>query len=340
VGFTFRKSFKIMPGVRMTVSPRGISTSAGVRGFRVSRSSSGRLTRTVSLPGTGLRHTETIGSSSRRGSRARRGGAAAPRAAAPTASPAASPPKPGLFAPKWEKELYHAVKDESWSELERIAARYPDAAGIAVTLDAFCHLGDADPSRAASLLARAWSEADDIGADRFVRTYLSGSRVTINVAEGVHVTLPIDRDAIGLALAEAEQAIGDTDAAIRVVEQLDPSAVAAVSLCELYLDSGRYDDVIDVTDGVVNADDPSALLLTFRGAAFREQGLYTAARESLRAALASRQRDPAIRHRALMERSSTYIAEGKISQARKDLERILAEDSDYEGIRGLIATLS
>jgi hypothetical protein len=36
---------------------------------------------------------------------------------------------------------------------------------------------------------------------------------------------------------------------------------------------------------------------------------------------------------AFAERAQNYIAQGKKSQARKDLERILAEDSGYEGVR-------
>lgn len=44
-----------------------------------------------------------------------------------------------------------------------------------------------------------------------------------------------------------------------------------------------------------------------------------------------------IRHRALLERARTYLAENKRAMARKDLERIMAEDSNYEGLRELLA---
>jgi hypothetical protein len=42
---------------------------------------------------------------------------------------------------------------------------------------------------------------------------------------------------------------------------------------------------------------------------------------------------------ALAERAQNYLVQGKKSMARKDLERILAEDSDYEGAREELATL-
>jgi predicted Zn-dependent protease len=42
----------------------------------------------------------------------------------------------------------------------------------------------------------------------------------------------------------------------------------------------------------------------------------------------------------LAERSQNYIAQGKNAQARKDLERILAEDSDYPGLQEQLADLT
>jgi hypothetical protein len=46
-----------------------------------------------------------------------------------------------------------------------------------------------------------------------------------------------------------------------------------------------------------------------------------------------------IRHRALVERAKSHLAESKRSLARKDIERVLAEDSSYEGLSELLAEL-
>ena len=54
MGFSFRKSKKIAPGVRATVSKSGISLSASNKFGGVSRSTSGRTTKHVSIPGTGI----------------------------------------------------------------------------------------------------------------------------------------------------------------------------------------------------------------------------------------------------------------------------------------------
>jgi tetratricopeptide (TPR) repeat protein len=138
---------------------------------------------------------------------------------------------------------------------------------------------------------------------------------------------------------ELKQDAGKLDEAIEVVEQLDPSTYAAVSLAELYAQTGRWDDVIELTEGVKNEDDAAALLCVFRGKAFREQGFHDAAHEALKEALRSRCRAAEIRHLALAERAQNYLAQGKKSQARKDLERILADDSGYEGVREQLAAL-
>ena len=57
-------------------------------------------------------------------------------------------------------------------------------------------------------------------------------------------------------------------------------------------------------------------------------------------ALRSRSQAAPIRHLALSERAANYLAQGKKAMARKDLERILAEDSSYEGVREKLAELT
>jgi hypothetical protein len=56
MGFRFRRSVKILPGIRLNFGSRGISTSIGVRGAHVTFGRTGTRT-TVGLPGTGLSYT-------------------------------------------------------------------------------------------------------------------------------------------------------------------------------------------------------------------------------------------------------------------------------------------
>ncbi|KAF0117711.1 MAG: hypothetical protein FD163_241 [Hyphomonadaceae bacterium] len=51
----FRKSFKILPGVRLNIGKNGISTSFGGRGATLNLSKRGKTT-TIGIPGTGISH--------------------------------------------------------------------------------------------------------------------------------------------------------------------------------------------------------------------------------------------------------------------------------------------
>ena len=59
MGLRFRKSISIIPGVKLNFGKTGISVSAGVPGFRKTFHTSGRVTTSVGIPGTGLYYVDT-----------------------------------------------------------------------------------------------------------------------------------------------------------------------------------------------------------------------------------------------------------------------------------------
>lgn len=63
MGMKFRKSIKLGGGTKLNLSKSGVGISTGVKGFRVSKNTSGRSRVTASLPGTGLSYTKEYGSS-------------------------------------------------------------------------------------------------------------------------------------------------------------------------------------------------------------------------------------------------------------------------------------
>ena len=54
MGLRFRRSMKILPGIRLNFGKSSVGISAGVPGARVSLNSSGRVTGTAGIPGSGL----------------------------------------------------------------------------------------------------------------------------------------------------------------------------------------------------------------------------------------------------------------------------------------------
>jgi len=61
MSFRFRRSVGLGGGMRLNFTKRGISTSFGRRGLRYTIGTTGRRTRTVGIPGTGMSWTESKG---------------------------------------------------------------------------------------------------------------------------------------------------------------------------------------------------------------------------------------------------------------------------------------
>lgn len=336
MGFRVRKSIKIAPGVRLNVSSKSIGVSAGVRGARISANSSGRVTRTVGIPGTGISHTTSV--NTRSGAKTQR----PKQQVQPGRPPKPKKIKPGLMAPSWEKHLFkllggtpdaaaiHAVGQQT-------ATIAPTAAMVEILRVA---LPARDVARVRSLLGWLFDIGYDPASDAFLNKYVETPEITIPIATGITAAMRWDRQALGLLSAELEQDAGERTRAIAIVEQLEPTTVAAVSLAELYAEEERWGDVVDLTNGLTNEDEAATFLLIQRGTALREQGFFEAARESLKEALRPRSRPIELRNLAWVARGHTYFAEGKKAMARKDYERVLADDANYPGLDEMLAAVA
>jgi len=58
MGFRFRRTVKIMPGVRLNINKSSLSVSVGPRGLKHTISTNGTTTNTAGIPGSGLFYTE------------------------------------------------------------------------------------------------------------------------------------------------------------------------------------------------------------------------------------------------------------------------------------------
>lgn len=68
MGLRFRKSIKILPGVKLNLGKKSAGVSVGTTGARYSVNSSGRKTSTVGVPGTGLSYSKSSSSKKGKGS--------------------------------------------------------------------------------------------------------------------------------------------------------------------------------------------------------------------------------------------------------------------------------
>lgn len=323
MGFRLHKSIKVLPGVHVTVSNGGVGYSVGPRNARLTRHPGGRISSTLGLARMGLGHSTTL-----REARANR--PTPPPVPAPT--PPTAPPTPA-----WEQDLRDALHTGRYAQVARTHGRSdPTLRLLAAALDG---LASPDPVRARELLGWVVAQGTaELHHHPFTVRHLAGRTWPVQIAHGATAHLGIGTDVVLLAVAELHQAAGDLDAAIWTVEQAGPTAPAALSLAELYGDAGRHADVVDLTNGTVNADDATALLLVFRGRALAGLGYPDDARGALEEALRV-PRASSVRHRALLERARVELARNRTADARRDLEAVLADDPTFPGLAEALAEL-
>ena len=68
MGFRFRKSIKIAPGVKLNLNKKSAGVTFGGKGFHYTVNSNGKTTKSVGVPGTGLYYSTTSGGGSGSGS--------------------------------------------------------------------------------------------------------------------------------------------------------------------------------------------------------------------------------------------------------------------------------
>lgn len=92
MGLRFRKSVKIAPGVRLNIGKKSVGVSAGVKGYRKSINSSGRVTTSIGTPVAGVSYVKTENLKSKKKKAAsNRASSTAAAASSSASSPAVAP---------------------------------------------------------------------------------------------------------------------------------------------------------------------------------------------------------------------------------------------------------
>lgn len=330
MGFRFYKSVGLGKGLRLNLSKTGVGVSAGVPGLRYSVHSSGRSTRTAGIPGTGLyyRRDSKIGAS--RGST---------QAAIP-APQVQMYPKAGLFAPKDEKlfvkgvtAYMHGQLDEAVSLLRQSSQRDASDAHVAEELFLGISLVGLQRLEEAAATLHTVIASDTALPDAMMAEYGIGGQIEVSVTPLSTVLVPMSSVGAALLLAEVYQRLGRSADAIDLLESagsVTDEAVFALSLAELYGESQSWQDVTRVTEGFPsNEDDLTLEILCRRAGALIELGMQTGALQVLKEALRFRKRNPLLLRTARYLRGVCYEATGKRAQARKEFERVYAEEATF-----------
>jgi len=337
MAFRFFRRKKLFPGVSLNLSKSGASLSFGPRGTKVTVGPRG-VRKTVGLPGTGAYWTEHSGSGKRR-----------PRAR--TSAPPAPVARPEdrlslgffkrLFTPQHEEDFVDGMRQFVQGHDNAALRHFQTAAGLA---DAAFMAGMLALKRerfadAESFLQAAKRKQSRLG--RYFEKYGVQAAVSLAITEDVAAIIGPDVRGLLLALAEVHQHQGRPKNAIDDLKQLyrrDPDdVVVRLSLAELLFEEGgskrNCRSVVRLAEGVENDSEIHAGLRLYKAKALRKLGLLTAARDTLTKTLRRKKdRSDEVLRALWYERALVYEELGWEKRYRKALEKLYAEDMDYEDV--------
>jgi tetratricopeptide (TPR) repeat protein len=344
----FRRSMKLIPGVRLTFNKDSLGLSFGVPGARYTMNTKGRRTLSTGLPGTGISHVETL-SSGKRTSRSTRTAQSNEEVMLPYETPAHL--KPGLFSGKAEREFYTFLMDiyrfdsqdkpqEVFDKATALKTTHPKLQ-IALDLIIFLHtIADESFDKQKDAWAETiWTNRNQYFSDKFVRKYFKGITPQVSLSYGIFTQETYNLQTFSFMYAELLQHREKFVEALAIIESIDANQYTAISVADIEITMKDYDAAIETTEDIENEDDATAMLLILRGIAFREKEMHDGALECFKRALAKKDRSEVMKHRALFERSDNYTRMGKKAMAIKDLEKILVDDSDYPAVEEKLAAL-
>ncbi len=345
MGFRFWRRVKIAPGVTLNLSKSGGSLSIGPRGAKITVGPRGRRA-TVGIPGTGLFYTTKLDKG-----RGRR-----PSGGAPPQTAADGHLDLGFFQrlviPPDERELVEALRALVAGDEAAVQAHLQHAVHLAdgAYLAGFLALKQGKLREAGLHLAAAAEKDNELG------TYFSkyGISATMNLAiadlsgcghaQAGEISAAVGPDLRGvlLALVEINQRLKRWQDALACLERLvrlEPDdVVVKLSLAELLLEIHPGDPavckrVVELAAHIENESAFHAALLLYKARALRGLGLADAARETLTTALRRKKGRSGELLRALRyERALVYEDLGQRARAKAELEKLYAEDPDYEDV--------
>lgn len=333
MAFRFWRRIRLAPGVTLNLSKSAASLSFGPRGAKYTISPRGNRA-TAGIPGTGLFYTMRDPGAGRGQER----GASAPMVRARDRLTLGFFQR--LITPAAERAFVDGLKalnegddSEALVLLDRSASRV-DAAWLAGML----HLKSENFDQAERCLLDALERRHEL--DSLFSKYGVNATISLPITPEIsaHVR-PRERGTL-LALVEVYQLQGRSgDALIRLDQLLDldkSDPVVLLSFAELALDHPKPEHlrrIAELSASVENETPVHTALLLYRARALVSLGLPDAAIDVLTLALRRRKDRPdELLRQVRYERALLYDGQRRQAQARREFERIYAEDPGFEDV--------
>ncbi len=343
MGFRMWRRIRIAPGITLNLSKTGASVSIGPRGAKYTIGTHGSRV-TAGIPGTGLYYTEKLHTGGSRGREA---------AQQPQQRPI-DRLNLGffrrIFTPKDEQELVEGTRQFMLEDYEQALSHLQQA--LTITDAAFLsgaaalNLGRLDD--AAKYFESALTDAEHLSA--FFGKYGIMPQLQMPITPEVTAVLGPDTRGVCLLLTEVYQGLDRLQDAVTCVKRLlnagDNEVVVRLSLAELLLEPGMKDsntckEVVQLAKDVENESFVHTALLLYKAEALICLGMEDAAKDTLTYGLRRKKGRPAqLLHEMLYQRAMIFLSQGQNSRARKDLERIFAQDPDFMDVSDQLQRLS
>lgn len=351
MGWRFRRTLKILPGVRLNFSRRGVSASIGVRGAHITLGGPTGPRVTVGLPGSGLSYTKVWpkkGQGRKAGEGTKRakdeGQERQVVAGLPEAALELRPPGlvEGLFMSEAERlfdtGVYHLWNDRSEEAAQCFAdllAKEPDS-GEGHFLAALAERVLGNVQAAIEHLEKAL-DSDDPLPGPWIQRHAAGLTYDLPITATYTASLELDEIAAALTLAELYQAQGRLREAITILEiaaeAMPDEPLLRLSLGELYVTVGEDDKAIHLLAPIAATDDLTLACRVYYAQALWHKGLFDAALEVAEEELRrTAGRDPELLQDMRYIRALALEGKGQLAQARREWQRLYAQDPNYRDV--------
>ncbi|WP_294404107.1 DUF4236 domain-containing protein [uncultured Clostridium sp.] len=354
MGWGFRKSFKIAPGVNINLSQRGPSISVGPKGMKYNVSSRGSRIR-CSVPGTGIYYTKNL--SSRSGSRQSASSGNTRNSSSAGRNDVAQRNSSGLknfgffeqlSLSSEEKVFIDGLKYFINGELERALERFSSCSLCdAYFMKGFIEIGREDFVKAEKDFEVCLNNRYQLG--KTIMKVADEVELLLDVTEYIEVPVDPDMRGLYLCLVECYQKTKQFAKGIQLLYELyndnQEDRISILSLVDFaaFEESITAEDLIkilDITGGIENDSAIEANIIYLRGyILYRLDKTSLAVSELSKITRKTKDRPENLILDIRFMRGQLYEELGKKEQAKKDYEFIYSRDSEYEGIKEKVFNL-
>ena len=332
----FRRSVKILPGVRINFNKNSTGLTLGPRGAHYTINSSGRRTISTGLPGTGLWWQESYNPNSKKRVAARQAEAETPL----YEKDFEDKPKPGFWAKNYENAVFAALTEMDATKFEKVVADYPDQDIFPKFMLVTILVRSAQTGEKGMAYAQeVWSRIDELLKDQTYLKYAPGIKTQMQIVPGVFYVGPYTAHLLGYLLSELYQVKEEYDKSEAILKQISPDYLTPLALLEVNYLQKRYEKVISDSNNPSTDTNENAAKEMYRAMALRETGNFDGAFLLLDEIVKSRTLDKALTFRSRYERALTYLKQGDKKSALADFQFIYAKDSEYLDVKEEIAKL-